>query len=118
MTESHPETAASPTPAVPTLDTALVTDPSAEARPDHAKSRSNRRNALKSTGPRTVDGKARVSDNARSHGFLSRHLIVEGESPAEFAALLAALVADYQPVGVVETGLVEQVAIVLWCQDP
>ncbi|MCC7276685.1 MAG: hypothetical protein IT487_00015 [Chromatiaceae bacterium] len=69
---------------------------------------------FKSTGPRTVDGKARVSDNARSHGFLSHHLLVEGESPAKFAALLAALVADYQPVGVVETGLVEQVAIVLW----
>ncbi|MCC7279636.1 MAG: hypothetical protein IT487_15155 [Chromatiaceae bacterium] len=114
MTESYPETATSPTPAAPTLTTASVTDPAAEARPDHAKSRSNRRNALKSTGPRTVDGKARVSDNARSHGFLSRHLIVAGESPAEFAALLAELVADYQPVGVVETGLVEQVAIVLW----
>ncbi len=114
MPESYPETATSPTPAVPTLTTASVTDPAAESRPDNAKSRSNRRNALKSTGPRTVDGKARVSDNARSHGFLSRHLLVEGESPAEFAALLAALVADYQPVGVVETGLVEQVAIVLW----
>ena len=114
MTESSPETAASPTPAVPTLTTALVTDPAAVANPDSAKSRSNRRNALKSTGPRTVDGKARVSDNARSHGFLSRHLLVEGESPAEFAALLAELVADYQPAGVVETGLVEQVAIVLW----
>ena len=52
--------------------------------------------------------------NARSHGFLSRHLLVEGESPAEFSALLAELVADYQPVGVVETGLVGQVAIGLW----
>ncbi len=48
MTESYPETAASPTPAAPTLATALVTDPAAEARPDHAKSRSNRRNALMS----------------------------------------------------------------------
>ncbi len=79
MTESYPETAASPTPAVPTLATALVTDPAAEASPDSPKSRSNRRNALKSTGPRTVDGKARVSDNARSHGFLSHDLLVEGE---------------------------------------
>ncbi len=114
MPESYPETAASPTPAAPTLDTASVTDPAAEARPDRPKTQSNRRNALKSTGPRTEAGKARVSDNARSHGFLSRHLIVAGESPAEFAALLAALVADYQPAGVVETGLVEQVAIVLW----
>ncbi len=29
--------------------------------------------------------------NARSHGFLSRHLLVEGESPAEFSALLPPL---------------------------
>ncbi|MGB8144846.1 MAG: hypothetical protein WCF05_06725 [Chromatiaceae bacterium] len=118
MTESYPETAASPTPAAPTIAparvTATPTDPAALASLDRAKSRSNRRNALKSTGPRSVAGKARVSGNARTHGFLSRHLIVEGESPVEFATLLAELVADYQPVGVVETGLVEQVAIVLW----
>lgn len=118
MTESHPETAASPTPAAPVSFpasvTATPTDPSALASSVSSKSKSNRRNALKSTGPRSVEGKARVSGNARAHDFLSRHLIVEGESPAEFAALLAELGADYQPVGVVETGLVEQVAIVLW----
>ena len=118
MTESYPETAASPTPAAPTIApasvTATPTDPAALASLDSAKSRSNRRNALQSTGPRSVAGKARVSGNARTQGFLSRHLIVEGESPVEFATLLAELVADYQPVGVVETGLVEQVAIGLW----
>ena len=37
----------------------------------------NRRNALRSTGPRTAAGKAVVRDNALKHGFLSRHLINE-----------------------------------------
>ena len=63
MTESQPGTAASPTPAAPALATVSVTatptDPSALASPDSPKSRSNRRNALKSTGPRTEVGKAR-----------------------------------------------------------
>ena len=74
----------------------------------------NRRNALRSTGPRTADGKAVVRDNALKHGFLSRHLLIEGESPEDFQQLLDDLMAEYRPVGVVETGLVEQVAICLW----
>ena len=77
MTESYPETAASPTPA-PRQSQATPTDPSALASPVSSKSRSNRRNALKSTGPRSVAGKARFSDNALSLGFLSRHLPARG----------------------------------------
>lgn len=34
-----------------------------------ARTRANRRNALKSTGPKTAEGKARVATNARVHGF-------------------------------------------------
>ena len=74
----------------------------------------NRRNALHSSGPRTAAGKAVARDNALKHGFLSRHLIIEGESPEDFGQLLDELMAEYRPVGVVETGLVEQVAICLW----
>ena len=74
----------------------------------------NRRNALRSSGPRTAAGKAVARDNALKHGFLSRHLIIEGESEEDFQQLLDELMAEYRPVGVVETGLVEQVAICLW----
>ena len=74
----------------------------------------NRRNALRSSGPRTAAGKAVARDNALKHGFLSRHLIIEGESAEDFQQLLDELMAEYRPVGVVETGLVEQVAICLW----
>ena len=48
----------------------------------------NRRNALRSSGPRTAAGKAVARDNALKHGFLSRHLIIEGESAEDFQQLL------------------------------
>ncbi len=44
----------------------------------------NQLNALRSTGPRTVTGKAQSSVNARKHGILSRQLIIEGESAEDF----------------------------------
>jgi hypothetical protein len=47
----------------------------------------NRRNASKSTGPRTAAGKARVSKNAMKHGLAAAKLIlIEGEDEEEFKA--------------------------------
>jgi hypothetical protein len=93
-------------------DVAIPLDPS--PNPLNRQLAANRRNARRSTGPRTAAGKAVVRENALKHGFLSRHLIIEGESPADFGQLLDDLLAEYRPVGVVESGLVEQVAICLW----
>ena len=97
-------------PAQPDLSTPL--EPS--STPLNRQLEANRRNARRSTGPRTAAGKAVARDNALKHGFLSRHLIIEGESPADFGQLLDDLLAEYRPAGVVESGLVEQVAICLW----
>ena len=77
---------------------------------------SNRRNAQKSTGPKSVAGKAIVAQNARTHGLLSRSLIIEGESQEEFSELLSLLSDEFQPVGLVEQALVERVGIALWRQ--
>lgn len=76
----------------------------------------NQLNALRSTGPRTVAGKAQSSVNARKHGILSRQLIIEGESAEDFGALLEELLADEAPVGTLECALVERLAICLWRQ--
>lgn len=43
------------------------------------KKESNRRNALKSTGPRTPEGKDAVRLNALKHGLLSRETLLPGE---------------------------------------
>jgi hypothetical protein len=80
------------------------------------KTASNRKNAQKSTGPKSAAGKAVVSQNARTHGLLSRSLIIEGESQKEFSELLRLLVEEFQPVGLVEHALVERVGISLWRQ--
>ena len=80
------------------------------------KTASNRKNAQKSTGPKSDTGKAVVSQNARTHGLLSRNLIIEGESQEEFSELLGLLVDEFQPVGLVEQALVERVGIALWRQ--
>jgi hypothetical protein len=47
----------------------------------------NRRNAGRSTGPRTIAGKRRASRNATSHGIYCCNLVLPGESNAEFHAL-------------------------------
>jgi hypothetical protein len=78
--------------------------------------KANRQNALKSTGPRSMAGKLASSANATQHGILSRHLILPGESRAEFDALLQQLMAEQQPVGTLEQALVERMAVALWRQ--
>ena len=47
----------------------------------------NRRNARKSTGPRTQEGKARVGNNAVKHGLLSQDVLVPGEDGAALQEL-------------------------------
>lgn len=52
----------------------------------------NRRNARKSTGPKTAAGKRRVSQNAQRHGILSEIAVIPRvESRAKWKKLVAAL---------------------------
>ena len=44
----------------------------------------NRRNAQKSTGPRTNKGKAIVSRNAVKHGLWARQALISSEKKADF----------------------------------
>lgn len=83
-----------------------------------AKIEANRRNAQKSTGPKTDKGKAIAKRNALKHGLLAREVVVtEGnakESPKEFRALLEALLQDLAPAGPLEEMLVERIAVCYW----
>src|SRR5436309_8484477 len=78
----------------------------------------NRRNARKSTGPRTATGKKRVSRNALRHGFYSKWLLVQhrdgNESQAEYDELNAAIQEHYQPVGWLEERWLETIAVWSW----
>ncbi len=78
----------------------------------------NRRNALRSTGPTTAQGKRTVSRNAIKHGLLAREVVLtagEGtESLKEFHDLAEQLCEHFDPVGVVEESLVETIAVCWW----
>ena len=49
-----------------------------------AKVSANRRNAEKSTGPRTAEGKAAAAQNAVKHGLWARAPVLMHEDPQEF----------------------------------
>jgi hypothetical protein len=78
----------------------------------------NRRNALKSTGPKTARGQAMSAGNALKHGLLSREVLVRGqrgrESAREFAALREGIFENLAPVGPMETMLVERIVTTQW----
>jgi hypothetical protein len=74
----------------------------------------NRRNAAKSTGPRSAEGKVASSRNALKHGVLSKQALSAYEDTQAFKTLLAKLVEEVEPVSVIECTLVERIAILLW----
>lgn len=75
----------------------------------------NRRNAQRSTGPRTEAGKDRSRRNAFKHGILASALLNTGsEDAAAFDEFLIALQRDLAPVGILEETLVERIAICHW----
>lgn len=52
--------------------------------------------------------------NALKHGVLSRYTVLPWEDADEYAALVAALVAEHRPSGPTEEHLVEELAGILW----
>lgn len=76
--------------------------------------RANRANSLKSTGPKTDEGRAAVRLNATRHGLLSHAPVVAGEDEGEYLAFLEQLKTELSPVGILETQIAERMAGALW----
>jgi hypothetical protein len=74
----------------------------------------NRANAAHSTGPKSVEGKARSARNSFKHGLYSQALIIHGEDPAELDKLRQSLRAEHQPVNTTEEILVDELAQHFW----
>ena len=74
----------------------------------------NRRNALKSTGPTSPEGKERSRRNALRHGLTSETVITTLEDAEDYQAFEAAVTADYDAETAVERELVLRLASVLW----
>ena len=80
----------------------------------HNQTAANRRNAQKSTGPRTPQGRAASSLNALKHGLTARHLVLRTETQRDFDVTLRAFQADLQPLGPTETALFHQLVAAHW----
>src|SRR6266404_9329886 len=74
----------------------------------------NRLNAQHSTGPRTPQGRAAVRLNGLKHGLRAETIVVPGEDPAEFEALIEAYRAERQPASPTDEFLVRQLAMADW----
>src|SRR6516164_4724308 len=74
----------------------------------------NRRNALKSTGPTTDEGKESSRCNAVRHGLTAETVIADLENAEDYQAFEAAVIADYDAQTAVERELVLRLASVLW----
>ena len=75
----------------------------------------NRKNALRSTGPTTPEGKQVSRFNALRHGLRAKEVTIPGEEdPAEFDAILRELCEDSEPEGHTERHLIEQVGLAEW----
>jgi hypothetical protein len=75
---------------------------------------SNRRNALRSTGPKTEAGKQRSSKSAVRHGLTAETVIEPLEDPEDYKAFEQAITADYDAETAVERELVLRLASLLW----
>jgi hypothetical protein len=74
----------------------------------------NRRNALKSTGPTTLEGKRHSRCNAVRHGLTAETVIAALEDSEDYQAFEAAVISDYDAESAVERELVLRLASVLW----
>ncbi|MFO0907125.1 MAG: hypothetical protein U0794_01950 [Isosphaeraceae bacterium] len=75
----------------------------------------NRKNARKSTGPKSAEGKARSAQNAVTHGLTARQVtVIPGEDASEHQAFLQAWLDGYRPSTPGRRALVERAAEVAW----
>ena len=74
----------------------------------------NRRNAQKSTGPKTPEGRAAVRLNSLTHGLTAKTLVLPGESAEDFQTLFDSLAAEHDPATPPEHAVVTQLAMATW----
>lgn len=74
----------------------------------------NRRNAQRSSGPQTPEGKERSSRNAVTHGLTARAGLLAGEDPDAFIRLRREIINDLRPEDTLELELAEQIVSLVW----
>ena len=79
-----------------------------------ARSAANRRNAKLSTGPRTPEGKRKVSQNARTHGYRAVRQIITANQQQEIEKIIANFSQSNPPDSVARQVLLKQMGTAWW----
>lgn len=74
----------------------------------------NRANAQHSTGPKTVQGKARSSANSLRHGLFARETLLKDEPAELFEAFRDEMLSDLAPLGMREEILADRIVGLEW----
>jgi hypothetical protein len=74
----------------------------------------NRANAKRSTGPKSLSGKAHSSLNSCKHGLTAKTIVIGEEDPDEFDALRQRLFEEFNPRTGFTSELVGRLAVQMW----
>jgi hypothetical protein len=74
----------------------------------------NRRNAERSTGPNTPEGKAATKFNSLKHGMTAVTAVLPHEDADSYNELRESFISTYKPANAVEASLVETIANTYW----
>lgn len=74
----------------------------------------NHRNAQKSSGPKSDEGKALSKMNATTHGLTAETVVIKDEDPRAFEMLQDDLIREFAPETTLEFQLVDRAAGLLW----
>ena len=78
------------------------------------RTKANRANALRSTGPATPEGKQRSASNALRHGLTSQKPVLPTEDPEGHRKFCEEFIADLKPKGALERQLSQTMADIQW----
>ena len=101
----QPPTAVSPVP-----------QPPPERRRTALQASASRANGAKSHGPVTPEGKAMAVRNRRTHGLLSKDLLIGGESPERFESVSTGILHRFNPADEVELAIAQSFVMARWRQ--
>ena len=74
----------------------------------------NRKNAARSTGPRSEEGKKRTALNALQHGLTAETPVLPTESPDRYDAFRFQMIKDLAPKGAIEEQLALEIVDLSW----
>ncbi|MBL8212450.1 MAG: hypothetical protein JNK87_17175, partial [Bryobacterales bacterium] len=94
-----------------TIDSDTANTPNGAAEPHtDGRSRTSAQNGRKSRGPKSPEGKAKISQNAVTHGLTSKDPVLATEERRPYLRVKAEYLALYKPTNIHERDIIEHIA--------